>query len=62
MMDEFELDDLPNNLLPVSQLEAILGAYLSYVIDNGKIEQDYKKKFEFKDIDVMGLSKIKSLV
>lgn len=59
---EFELDDLPNNLLPVSQLEAILGAYLSYVIDNGKIEQDYKKKFEFKDIEVMGLSKIKSLV
>ena len=59
---EFKLDNLPSNLLPVSQLEAILGAYLSYVINNGKINKDYKKKFDFKGIDVMGLSKVKSLV
>ena len=59
---EFGLDNLPNNLLPVSQLEAILGAYLSYTIGTGKIDIDYKKKFDFKGIDVMGLCKVKSLV
>ena len=59
---EFTLDNLPSNLLPVSQLEAILGAYLSYIINTGTLNEDYKKKFEFKGIDVMGLSKIKSFV
>ncbi len=57
---EFGLDNLPSNLLPVSQLEAILGAYLSYVINNGEENVDYKKKFEFKGIDVMGLCKIQN--
>ena len=59
---QFNLDDLPSNLLPVSQLEAILGAYLSYTINNGIEDVDYKKKFEFKGIDVIGLSKIREMV
>ena len=59
---QFNLDDLPSNLLPVSQLEAILGAYLSYIISNGTENQDYKKKFEFKGIDVMGLTKVRKMV
>ena len=59
---EFKLDNLPSNLLPVSQLEAILGAYLSFTIENGQLDEDYKKKFEFKGLDVMGLCKVKSLV
>ena len=59
---QFKLDDLPSNLLPVSQLEAILGAYLSYTVNNGKENIDYRKKFEFKGIDVIGLSKIKEMV
>ena len=59
---QFGLDDMPSNLLPVSQLEAILGAYLSYTINNGTLDVDYKKKFDFKGIDVMGLSRIKEMV
>ena len=59
---EFGLDNLPNNLLPVSQLEAILGAYLSFIINTGILNEDYKKKFEFKGLDVMGLSKIKNFI
>ena len=59
---QFNLDDLPSNLLPVSQLEAILGAYLSYTINNGIENIDYKTKFEFKGIDVIGLSKIREMV
>ncbi|MBQ7449970.1 hypothetical protein IJS77_01020 [bacterium] len=58
---EFDLDDLPQNLLPVSELEAILGAYLSYVISNGDRNKDYCKKFEFKGIDVIGLKKIRKM-
>ncbi len=59
---QFGLDNMPSNLLPVSQLEAILGAYLSYTINNGTLDVDYKKKFDFKGIDVMGLTKIKEMV
>ena len=58
---EFNLDEIPSNLLPVSELEAILGAYLSYVIANGKEGEDYSKKFEFKGLPVMGLTKIKNM-
>ena len=58
---EFNLDEIPSNLLPVSQLEAILGAYLAYVISNGQEGKDYCKKFEFKDIPVMGLTRIKKM-
>lgn len=53
---KFNLEELPNNLLPVSQLEAILGAYLAYTINNGELNKDYKKKFEFKGLPVIGLS------
>ena len=58
---EFNLEEIPSNLLPVSELEAILGAYLSYVIANGKEGIDYSKKFEFKGLPVMGLAKIKNM-
>ena len=58
---EFDLEEIPSNLLPVSQLEAILGAYLSYVIANGKEGKDYAKKFEFKGIPVIGLKKKKNM-
>ena len=58
---EFNLDEIPSNLLPVSELEAILGAYLSYVIANGKEGKDYSKKFEFKGLPVMGLTKITNM-
>lgn len=59
---QFDLDNLPSNLLPVSQLEAVLGAYLAYTINNGEENKDYKKKFEFKGIDVIGLAKIRKMV
>ena len=59
---EFNLDEIPSNLLPVSQLEAILGAYLSFVIATGHKNIDYSKKFEFKDLPVMGLRKVRSFV
>ena len=58
---QFGLDELPSNLLPVSQLEGILGAYLAFTINNGSFDVDYKKKFEFKGLDVIGLSKIREM-
>lgn len=59
---QFNLDEIPSNLLPVSQLEAILGAYLSYVINRGQLDIDYKKNFAFNGIDVIGLTKIRELI
>ena len=59
---QFNLDDLPSNLLPVSQLEAVLGAYMAYTVNEGIRDIDYKKKFDFKGIDVIGLTKIREMV
>lgn len=49
---EFGFEDLPNNMMPVAQLEAIVGTVLA----GKKLNNETKKIFEFKNLDVINLS------
>ena len=51
----FGFNDLPSNMLPVSQLEAILGAYLGLIIATDKTGYNCKIRSHYKEIDVIGL-------
>lgn len=51
---KFKIPDLPSNMLPVAQLEAILGAYLGYIMYNSQ-DWQYKIKSEYNGIEVIGL-------
>lgn len=51
----FGLKDLPSNMLPVSQLEAILGAYLGLVMVGKQTGYDCKVRARYNDIEVIGL-------
>lgn len=51
---KFNMRELPSNMLPVAQLEAILGGILGYTIVNGKEDSDYKLLYEYKNIEVAG--------
>lgn len=51
----FGFKDLPSNMLPVSQLEAILGAYLGIIMAGLTKEYHSKIKAHYHDIDVIGL-------
>ena len=46
---------LPANMLPVSQLEAILGAYLGIIMAQNTTGYDCKIRAMYKDIEVIGL-------
>ena len=49
---EFGFEDLPSNMMPVAQLEAIVGTILA----EKKLNNETKKIFEFKNLDVINLS------
>ena len=51
---KFGMREIPSNMLPVSQLEAILGACLAYKISSGEENIDYKKLYEYNNMDVLG--------
>lgn len=51
----FGFSELPSNMLPVSQLEAILGAYLGYLMKNGDRFLVPKIKAEYKGLEVVGI-------
>lgn len=51
----FGFKELPSNMLPVSQLEAILGAYLGFIMASDKTEYNAKIKAKYNDISVIGL-------
>lgn len=51
----FGLNELPSNMLPVSQLEAILGAYLGVIMTQDSTGYDCKVRTTYKDIEVIGL-------
>lgn len=51
----FGFNSLPSNMLPVSQLEAILGAYLGLIMTSNKTGYECKVRSEYKDIPVIGL-------
>lgn len=49
---EYGFDELPTNMMPVAQLEAIVGAMLA----EEKLKGNTKKIFEFKNLDVINLN------
>lgn len=51
----FGFKELPSNMLPVSQLEAILGAYLGIIMASDKTGYNAKIKANYNDISVIGL-------
>ncbi len=48
---EYGFDELPTNMLPVAQLEAIVGTMLACA----KLDNKTNKIFDFKDLDVINL-------
>ncbi len=50
---EWEFDDLPNNMMPMSQLEAIVGAILAR--EAAKNPKNIKKIAEFRGLDVIDI-------
>ncbi|DAB21959.1 TPA: hypothetical protein CPT85_07045 [Candidatus Gastranaerophilales bacterium HUM_21] len=51
----FGFKELPSNMLPVSQLEAILGAYLGIIMADTKTGYNCKIKSQYNNIEVIGL-------
>lgn len=51
---KLNFDNLPNNMLPVSELEAVLGAYTIYSFAKDTENKRCKKLFEFHNLDVIG--------
>lgn len=49
---KLNVKDLPHNMVPVAQLEAILGAFTAAFAFNGS--HDIKKLFEYGSLDVLG--------
>lgn len=52
---KFGLRELPSNMLPVSQLEAILGAYLGLIMAGDSTGYNCKVKTNYQGIEVIGL-------
>lgn len=52
LRNEFNFDELPSNMMPMAQLEAIVGTILAESI----IEKKTKSLFNFKDIDVVNIA------
>ncbi|MBQ8167815.1 hypothetical protein IJZ97_00140 [bacterium] len=57
---EYGFDELPNNMMPMSQLEAIVGALLAK--EASKNPENIKKLFEFKGLNVIDVVKSPQLV
>lgn len=51
----FGLRELPSNMLPVSQLEAILGAYLGTIMTKRSDEYKCKVRANYNEIEVIGI-------
>ncbi|MDD3238406.1 MAG: hypothetical protein PHV37_09970 [Candidatus Gastranaerophilales bacterium] len=52
---EYGMRELPTNMLPVAQLEAIMGAFLAHKLAFGEENIDYKTLYEFEELEVLGL-------
>ena len=52
---KFGFNELPSNMLPVSQLEAILGAYLGVIMADKNNQYNCKIKAKYNDIEVIGM-------
>ena len=53
--DKLGIKNFPPNMVPVSVLDAILGAYIAKVITFGEENKDYEFNFKYKDIDIVNL-------
>ena len=53
--EKLGIKNFPANMVPVSVLDAILGAYIAKVIANGKKGQDYDFSSKYKDMDIVSL-------
>lgn len=51
LREEFNFTELPTNMMPVAQLEAIIGCLLA----EEKLKNNTKKIFEYKNLDVINL-------
>ena len=51
---KFGMRELPSNMLPVAQLDALLGACLAHHIVKGEENINYKKLYAYNDLDVLG--------
>ena len=51
LKNEYGFNELPTNMMPVAQLEAIVGTLLA----EKKLNDETKKLFEFKGLDVVNL-------
>ena len=52
LKNEFNFEELPSNMMPVAQLEAIVGTFLAIE----KLNNNTKTIFDFKGIDVINLA------
>lgn len=52
---KYNMHELPVNMLPVAQLEAILGAFLAQMIATNNPIFEYKKIGKYEDIEVIGI-------
>ena len=53
--EKLGIKNFPPNMVPVSVLDAILGAYIAKVIANGELNKDYEIGYKYKDIDIISL-------
>ena len=52
LKNEYGFEDLPSNMMPVAQLEALVGTILA----NESLKNNTKKIFEFKGLDVINMA------
>ena len=57
---EYGFEELPNNMMPMSQLEALVGALLAK--EASKNPENIKKLFEFRGLNVIDITKAPQLI
>ena len=53
--EKLDIKNFPQNMLPVSALDAILGAYIAKTIASGEKGINYDFAFQYKDINIISL-------
>ena len=53
--DKLGIKNFPPNMMPVSVLDAILGAYIAKVISVGQLGKDYDFNYKYKEFDIVNL-------
>ena len=53
--EKLGIKNFPPNMVPLSVLDAILGAYIAKIIATGELNKDYETGYRYKDIDIISL-------